>query len=69
MNLRLSTSRGLLVRLSSSGTDSLQREIDLVLRPMAAFETVTFRLVIMADLAFTSSKESTSVEHKVIQFL
>jgi hypothetical protein len=46
-----------------------QREVDLVLRPIAAFETVTFPLKIMADLGFTSSKEATFVEHKVTSII
>jgi hypothetical protein len=46
-----------------------QREVDLLLRPMAAFETVTYPLKIMADLGFTTSKEATFVEHKVPQII
>ena len=46
-------------------SDSFQREIDLLLRPLAAFETISFKLIIMADLGFTTSKEATTIEHKV----
>lgn len=62
--LRLCTSWGLTVSLSNSDNPFL-REMDLRLPPMAAFDTATFKLRIMADLAFTSSKEATFVEHKV----
>lgn len=60
----MTTSRGLMARLA--GTDGpLQREIDLRVSPMSAFETATFKLVIMADLAFISSKEALAIEHRV----
>ncbi|EFX70597.1 hypothetical protein DAPPUDRAFT_309387 [Daphnia pulex] len=62
--LRLCSSRGLTIHLPNTDT-TFQREVDLVLRPIAAFETVTFPLKIMADLGFTSSKEATFVEHKL----
>ena len=42
-----------------------QRELDLVLPPLAAFETYKFSLRIIADLAFTSTKEAAYIEHKV----
>lgn len=62
--LRLTTSWGLTVHLAD--TDSpFQRELDLHLPSMKAFETITFKLRILADLAFTSYKETTFVEHKV----
>ena len=65
MDLRLVTSWGLLVRLSNTDGE-LQRELDLHLSSLAPFETATFKLTIMADLNFTSSsKESSSIEHKV----
>uniref|UniRef100_A0A0P6GFC0 Trafficking protein particle complex subunit n=1 Tax=Daphnia magna TaxID=35525 RepID=A0A0P6GFC0_9CRUS len=62
--LRLCSSRGLMINLPK--TDSLfQRELDFVLPPMAAFETVSHPLKIRADLGFTASKEATFVEHKL----
>ncbi len=48
--MRLSTSWGLSVRLKAAD-GALQRELDLHLEPMAAFETATFDLVILADLS------------------
>lgn len=62
--LRLSTSWGLTAHLANVDSP-FQRELDLLLPSMDAFETVTFKLKILADLAFTSYKEATFVEHKV----
>ena len=66
--LRLCSSRGLTIHLPNMDTP-FQREVDLLLRPMAAFETVTFPLKILADLGFTSSKEATFIEHKVCEVI
>lgn len=62
MNLKLASSRGLLVR---SDDGELQRELDLRFGPIKAFETAVFKLTILADLNFTTSKDATSVEHNV----
>ena len=66
MNLRLVTSWGLLARLSDSSNGELQRELDLHLNSLAPFETVTFKLTILADLNFTTYKDISSIEHKVV---
>ena len=66
MNLRLSTSRGLTVRMDNENS-AFQRELDLNLNPMSPFDTVTFNLVVLADFILT--KDATAMEHKVFTFL
>lgn len=63
MNLRLSTSRGLTVRMDNENS-AFQRELDLNLNPMSPFDTVTFNLVVLADFILT--KDATAMEHKLM---
>lgn len=60
----MGSSRGLVIRLAEDGGD-FQRELDLRFGPIKAFETATYKLIILADLNFTTSKDATSVEHNV----
>jgi hypothetical protein len=70
VKLRLSTSWGLNVRMKSGSNTSkgyqevLQREMELHLPAMAAFDTYTFDLVILADMT-NFPRDSTTMGHKV----
>ena len=70
VKLRLSTSWGLNVRMksgsnTSKGQEVLQREMELHLPAMAAFDTYTFDLVILADMT-NFPRDSTTMGHKVL---